>query len=163
MTEPLVKWDASYDLGVEVIDLQHRRLIDLLNQVWEGIVQRADLDQTLNILEELEEYTVEHFTAEELYMWEINYPGFNAHTRMHREFVARIATEKQAVMNGGQLSLNLLHFLRDWLIKHIIVQDRSYADYARRLQENLTNVNSTDVAEDIAKKSLLHKIFGRFR
>lgn len=164
MTEPLVKWNASYDIGVDEIDGQHRSLVDLLNQVWEGIVRRVDRTRMLKVLDELERYTVAHFTAEELYMWEINFPGFNSHTRMHREFIARIDAEKQAVIAGGDLSLDLLHFLRDWLINHILVQDKAYADYARLASStDAVGRASQEAEEEAREESLLKRIFRRFQ
>ena len=158
-----MKWNESFGIGIEEIDSQHQVLISLLNQVWEGIVRRIDSTQTLKLLDELERYTVTHFTAEELYMWEINFPDFNEHTRMHRQFVARIATEKQAVISGGYLSLGFVHFLRDWLINHILVQDKAYADYAKLASSADVEGVSQEADETVREDSLLKRIFKRFR
>jgi len=161
MPDALIKWSASYDLGVEEIDIQHRSLVDLLNQVWEGIVYRADRSEVLRVLDELERYTVDHFTEEELYMWEINYPGFNDHTKLHRVFIARIEAEKQVVIQGGDLSLNLVHFLKDWLINHILVQDKAYAEYAQRKPALASEQIDAQDNNEIVGDSLVRRIFKR--
>lgn len=161
MPEALIKWNASYDLGVDEIDGQHRSLIDLLNRVWEGIVFRVDRNDVLMVLDELERYTVDHFTKEELYMWEINYPGFNDHTKVHRQFIARIAAEKEVVIKGGHLTLNLVAFLKDWLINHILVQDKAYVEYALRKPAMVSEQIDTPNEDELIDDSLMQRFFKR--
>jgi hemerythrin len=78
-------------------------------------------------LEELERYTVTHFTAEESFMRTHNYSGFDAHKTQHDGFISRLRQEREAVEAGATLSLDMINFLKDWLINHILVQDKTYA------------------------------------
>ena len=78
------------------------------------------------MLDELERYTVMHFTEEEIFMRSIGYPQIDAHVAMHRRFVQKITEEKAKTEQGERTSLELLHFLRDWLVNHILVEDKRY-------------------------------------
>ena len=77
-------------------------------------------------LEDLERYTVLHFTEEETFMRSIGYPQIDAHVALHRRFVQKITEEKAKTEQGERTSWELLHFLRDWLVNHILVEDKRY-------------------------------------
>lgn len=136
--ESLVAWSDAYSIGMAEIDDQHKVLIDLINQLWDAIIKRARNEEMLAIVEELEKYTISHFGAEETFMRVTGYPEFDRHKKIHDEFVARIAAEKRVVQAGGHLSLELLKYLRDWLINHILVADKAYAEVHRRKDEPQT-------------------------
>lgn len=123
----LVAWSDDFNLGMQEIDAQHSILIDLINQVWVAVVKKPDRAEALRVLEELEKYTITHFTAEEIFMREINYGNFDLHKEEHTKFVARIAEEKAKVVAGDAVTLGIIHFLKDWLINHILVADKQYA------------------------------------
>lgn len=162
MAEALVNWKAEYNLGVEEIDRQHRALVELLNKAWEGIVFRADKDVILELVEQLERYTIAHFTAEEVYMLAIHYPNLEDHRLTHQKFIARIEAEKKRAVAGGELSLGLVNFLKQWLLEHILGADKAFAEYANQIQV----IRKDDLAEINKEKekanSLLKRIFGRF-
>jgi hemerythrin-like metal-binding protein len=133
--QSLVAWSDEFNLGMAEIDAQHKVLLDLINQVWRAIVSNAERTQTLRIVEELEKYTLTHFTAEEIFMREIDYRDFPAHKDEHEKFVARVAEEKAKIAAGQSVSLDLVHFLKDWLINHILVSDKQYAEEYKKRQE----------------------------
>lgn len=143
----LVVWQHKYSLDMEEIDDQHKMLFDIMNRLWSAIVRRAESKELGNILEDLERYTVLHFTEEETFMRSINYDAFDEHINYHRHFVKYIQTEKEAALAGKMVSLELLHFLRDWLVNHILVEDRKYADQFHLNKQ---------------KPSLLSRFFARF-
>lgn len=124
-----VQWSDSYSIGLQEIDDQHRTLIDLMNDLWAAITTNAPIDDSQKILERLEHYTVAHFGAEETMMRTIGYPDFDTHQLAHRHFVKRLQSEAQRLKNGEKLSLDILHFLQDWLVNHILVNDKAYAAY----------------------------------
>ena len=78
-------------------------------------------------LDELERYTVTHFTAEEAFMRSHGYSNFEAHKKQHDQFISRVRSERQSIEAGGPVSLDMINFLKDWLINHILVQDKAYA------------------------------------
>lgn len=123
----LVAWQDDYSIGMGEIDEQHRMLFDIMNRLWSAILRRAGNDEVATVLEDLERYTVLHFTEEETFMRSIGYPDFDTHVAFHRKFVKQLLDEKAALKAGRQVSLELMHFLRDWLVNHILIEDKRYA------------------------------------
>lgn len=132
MERKLVGWDKAYSLDLPELDAQHKTLFDLINRLWQSIVENADIRNQIRLIEQLEHYTVTHFSEEESYLHSIAYPELEKHKKAHAGFVQRIASERQSLVKGGRISLDLLHFLNDWLVEHIKVKDRAYADFAAR-------------------------------
>lgn len=128
----LVGWKDEFSIGLPEIDEQHQALFELINRLWTAIVRQAGTDEILKIVMDLERYTLSHFTAEETFMRVAAYPDFQQHKKEHEDFVARVARERQAVTSGKSISLDLIRFLKDWLINHILVADRKYADFHAR-------------------------------
>ncbi|MDR2837802.1 MAG: bacteriohemerythrin [Azonexus sp.] len=125
-TAPLVIWQDKYALGLDEIDEQHKTLFNIMNHIWEGIVHNADAASMIGFLEELERYTISHFTEEEVFMRGIEYPNIDSHIAQHHTFVQHITNEKIKAQRGQKVSLELLHFLRNWLVNHILVEDKRY-------------------------------------
>lgn len=133
----LIAWSEEFALGMHEIDEQHRVLIDLINQVWGAVVRRVDHLEALRIVNELEQYTITHFLAEEVFMREIGYPQFADHKSEHDKFVSRVAEEKAKIAAGQPVALGIVHFLKDWLINHILVADKAYAEQHRKQSSGL--------------------------
>ena len=147
--QSVAAWSDEYALGLDEIDDQHKHLFALINDVWLGLVNKASAEAAMGLVEALESYTVTHFSAEEAFMLEQRYSRFTEHKAEHEKFIGRIAGEKAAVAAGKPLSLELVHFLRDWLVQHIRFTDRAYADEFRD-------------REKAALKGSLGKFFRRF-
>jgi hemerythrin-like metal-binding protein len=127
----VVSWSQDYALGLDEIDEQHHALFDRINELWEHLVSHSPQHEVLATLDQLEHYTLSHFTAEETFMRVTRFEGFEAHKAAHAKFVARVAKEKAAVQAGQELSFEVLSFLKDWLVDHILVADKAYADATR--------------------------------
>jgi len=127
MGQRLIEWNPTYSIGMKEIDDQHKVLVDIINQLWDEVVNGEKGVRVLASIAELEQYTVTHFQAEENFMRSNAYSDFNAHKQRHDAFVARIRQERLAVESGKSVSLDLINFLKDWLLKHILVEDRAYA------------------------------------
>lgn len=128
-TSQIVQWSDSYLIGLGEIDDQHKTLIDLMNALWQAISSNAGDMECKNVLAKLERYTITHFSAEETMMRTMGYPDFDGHQRAHKQFVERLQEEKRQIENGNKLTLDILHFLKDWLVNHILVKDKAYAAF----------------------------------
>lgn len=140
-TTSAIQWSADFELGLKQVDLQHKALVQLLGDAWQALV-RNDRVKALQLVQRLEDYTSVHFAEEEAFMRRIGYPDFDAHKERHDTFVQRIVREKAAIASGTDISLDLFHFLRDWLVQHIRVEDRKYADFEAR-QSNAPSLLSS--------------------
>lgn len=134
----IVAWQNTYCLGIPDIDEQHKTLFDLINNLWEVIANRASIENQLPVMEKLENYTLTHFSQEESFMQRIKYPKFNAHKKMHDQFAQRIAEEKARVLEGSGFSLDIVFFLKEWLMKHILVSDKDYANFSKEAQSKFS-------------------------
>lgn len=148
MASALIPWEQRFFLGLDEIDEQHKSLVDIINRIWQSIIEKGEKSAVLSLIEELERYTLAHFAAEETFMRVTDYPQFAKHKQEHQDFIARVATEKQRALSAGNLSLDIVYFLRDWLVEHILASDKHYAEFTHRKKSG--------------SSSLLGKLFRRF-
>lgn len=126
-----VDWNQSFELGVKKFDDHHRHLIDLINRLDDALQKESEQENLGEILKELLDYTIYHFHAEEEYMKGVHFDGLEAHIQMHHAFIAELQSHVTAFLEGKKIVIALLAFLTEWLIDHISVVDRKYANFAR--------------------------------
>ncbi|MCI5144561.1 MAG: hemerythrin [Candidatus Electrothrix sp. AR3] len=126
----LITWDESFSVQIRVVDQQHQKLIDIINDLHDAMKAGHGKDVLSTILIELINYTGTHFTTEEQYFTKFNYPDTSAHKKEHVDFVQRVLDFKEEFENGRMtVSIELLYFLRDWLMNHIKVSDKKYSEF----------------------------------
>ncbi len=126
----LMPWNSSFENGVSEFDNQHHRLVDLVNELYKAMKMGRGDDAIARVLDELVDYTATHFAAEERLMVEHQYPDYDSHIVIHREFVSTVVDFQEKFKAGeATLSLDLLEFLKDWLIGHIKGVDRRYGPF----------------------------------
>lgn len=126
----LFKWTPAYNTGIPSIDAQHRKLVDILNELYDAM-GKGHANQVLgNLLDELIKYTVIHFSTEERLFRQYDYPGFAVHKREHEGLTAQVKT-LQRDYQAGKLSISIKvgTFLKDWLAHHILEADMKYAPF----------------------------------
>jgi len=119
----------EYLTGIQLIDDEHRelfRIVDKANRLIKSYDELSGYDQIMEILNELKEYTKEHFGDEEEYMESIHYEGLEAQKRAHDAFISKLENISfKDLDKNPQDSLNeLLEFLLGWLINHILYTDK---------------------------------------
>ncbi len=86
-------------------------------------------EELMEVLREMTDYTIMHFTTEEAYMKIFNYPEYQDHKEEHRGFSSKIIVYTYKVIKGKyQFTNELIEYLKQWLINHIQVTDRQYID-----------------------------------
>lgn len=137
VAEELVQWTDEFGVGISEIDEQHRGLIALVNRVYAAVIDKADSAEVEDIVHALEHYTVRHFADEERYMIHARYPKFGLHKAVHDQFIERVAAEKDKLKAGFPLDIDIVHFLRDWLVNHILRMDKEFGAYEQNLHADL--------------------------
>lgn len=89
------KWDASYSVSVKQFDTDHQQLIDILNELYDGMTAGQGQQVLQGVLNRLVAYAQRHFAAEEVAMRKIQYANFQAHLDEHRKFTAKVGTVMQ--------------------------------------------------------------------
>lgn len=124
----LLLWGPMLEVGVKEIDTQHRKLVDLANELSDAQVAGKAKDVLGKTLSELVRYTVTHFSTEERLMDQHKYPAAADHKQQHKDLVKTVSDFKAKFDKGdAALSLEIMHFLRDWLTKHIMSTDKAFA------------------------------------
>jgi len=129
----LIRWDDSFATGISSFDNQHRKLIELVNRLYAALGDGKGNAVLGGILDELVSYTQEHFAAEERMMQLYRYPELESHCQAHAGLVARVQDFMMRFRNGGvSLSVDVMSFLKSWLIDHIQKIDRRYGPFLRQ-------------------------------
>ena len=127
----LITWDDGLSVNVAEIDGQHQKLVGMLNDLHAAMKKGEGRRIIDSIVNGLVDYSVTHFATEEKYFKLYNYHGAHAHTREHLDFIAQVSEFKRAAAaRGGQgLSIEVMQFLKDWLLKHIKGSDKDYSGF----------------------------------
>lgn len=118
---PIIDWLDCYSVHVKELDENHKQIIEMVNRLHDSLLNDR-VDETVGIvLKDLAAYTRSHFEAEESVMKQLDFPGLSDHRRMHQEFSSRVAT---VLKPGTPVTVfELLAFLREKLVKHILQED----------------------------------------
>lgn len=120
----LLQWCESYSVGHEDLDSQHRKLLDIVNSLTR-MVSDTSSSSILFILDSLSQYTVYHFTYEEQYFEENQFPGIEQHKEKHREFLNQVLLWRELFESNTPPNLaEISKYLRSWLINHISIADK---------------------------------------
>jgi methyl-accepting chemotaxis protein len=114
-------WQPSMAVGIDSVDRDHQRLFQLYNDLLQAVQDGSGREKMLPTLAALIDYTKEHFAREEQVMTDNRYPDFAAHKKLHDSFAAKIIEVQQGctASRGNIVTLEILAFVRNWLIEHI--------------------------------------------
>jgi len=124
----LFKWHKTYSVNNEELDNHHKKLCNILNNLYENCMG-TELSKSLDsIAEELVSYSNYHFSAEEQHMRDIGYRDIDRQINEHREFTQR-ALQLQHVVNKNDLehTKELIVFLGSWILHHVMEEDKKYS------------------------------------
>jgi len=144
----LLTWTEDLSVFVAEFDEDHKRLVGLINSLWDASEQRRGHAAIDAVLGELAEYTGSHFAREEDLFSRWGYPGAAAHIEAHRKLVATL-TQLRDKFRADRAEIvpdDIFEFVRDWLIKHIIREDGVYAAYFRHLGIDRIDAQSAPAA-----------------
>ncbi len=129
----LLTWDSSYSVGVKAIDEQHKKLFNLINDLFDAMKAGNGKGVIAEIIQELTNYTVYHFGYEEKLFEKFGYPDTAAHNKEHQNFVETVSKFKKEFAEGSVLlSMEVMTFLKNWLQKHIKGTDQHYTVFLNK-------------------------------
>lgn len=126
----LLRWESKYDLGVAEADRQHKKMLDMMNDVHIRSAKSRDNSSIAQALDALIEYTAVHFHWEEELFDGYGYPKSEQHKNDHKKLLNELRDHQKKIQVGdkGQIDAEMLK-LNDWLVKHILHADSDYASY----------------------------------
>jgi hemerythrin len=130
----IVFWEGKYATGIEVIDAQHRKLIDITNELYRACLSSS---QTLDAafkesMSRMVEYVRTHFTTEQELLQRIGYPKAYEHKLQHDTLSRQILEAAENYGKGKKfVPNNFVRTLKEWIFGHIAVSDKIFSDYIK--------------------------------
>lgn len=139
----------SYMLGIPAVDEQHKHLIFLCNKFRSALMkcQSGEIKEWYTLLQtslkEAYEYATTHFITEEKLMQASQYDEYEYHKFCHKSFVDTV-TENVAALETATLesAVDFADYLKDWILSHILYEDRRFTDHVKNYVLAKKNVNS---------------------
>lgn len=131
------RWNDDYSLGIKQIDNQHKWLFGLMNKFCSALeknpsrktslgrkTQEVDVQEIIN---GLKQYADDHFTLEEKYFEEFNYPKKLEHMAQHEVFRLKTHMLQEELDKGNEsVALETMQFISNWFVSHILSSDKEY-------------------------------------
>ncbi|MDP2833652.1 MAG: bacteriohemerythrin [Pseudomonadota bacterium] len=146
-------WSNDLNTGIDVIDSQHRRIVEFINQLGDAR-QAGDRAAIGEVIEGMVDYTLSHFAFEESLMEDAGYEFLRGHQKVHELFVKRVADMQAQFKAGNDVSDELHGLLRRWLFSHIRSDDAAYVGAVKG--------NMKALVRDQSKEGWLSRSLGKF-
>lgn len=133
-----VEWKKEYELGIQVIDEQHKKLVELAGDLYDALTGDPD-KYKLNlesILKAFGDYTNYHFSTEEALIEEGGYPGLAAHKLAHQNFIMELNNQARRLSTASiDDGLRFYEYVLSWLLTHIAKADKLWADFLAKKEK----------------------------
>ncbi|MBU1426654.1 MAG: bacteriohemerythrin [Gammaproteobacteria bacterium] len=152
-------WDAKYNTGVDVVDQQHQKLVELVNGLGAISAHLTSTEALGPILTELANYTVYHFNTEEDLMkqYEVDADHQDIHIKAHKHFTDQVMVAAKILMGStdvnSQLVAPLLKYLTNWLVQHILGSDARMGKEILALQAGQSHEEAVRTANAFMSQS----------
>ena len=128
----IVVWSDQFVTGIELIDNQHRELVDLTNQLYQACMGGNEqvVAAFKDTMSQMVEYVKYHFTTELELLKKINYPYYNDHKIQHDSLIKEILIAANEYQAGKKYTPHLfVRTLKDWVFSHIAYYDKGFAAF----------------------------------
>jgi hemerythrin len=148
-----ITWSADLNTGIDVIDHQHRRIVDFINDL-EAAQILGNQKQIRQVIYDCVDYTLSHFAFEESLQEEAGYPYCKPHKKVHELFTRKVTEYQERMDLGDNVAEELHAMLARWLVNHI---KRDDADYVSVVKANMKI--DAKPAEEKKQTSWFRKLF----
>ncbi len=130
-----LQWSDALTTGVDIIDKQHKMLINILNDANLCFRGNSNSDTQKKIIDDLVSYTVYHFDTEEeliekFALYDDSPDDEIAHIREHRSFAGRVKEYQAAVYAGKPINYEtVFSYLNSWLVNHVMGTDQKLGKF----------------------------------
>ncbi len=132
---PITKWTDEFSIGVDEIDRDHKRLLELLNDLHDAVEAGASRAILGNALDGVMLYVNYHFAHEEGLLLRMSYPGYEKHRQQHQSLMVTVKEVHESFQSQASDALprQVPEFLTNWLFEHVLRADRAFSLY---IEEN---------------------------
>ncbi len=125
-----LEWNETFSVKVREFDEHHKRIIAMINEIRNSTEQVTDDSSMAEKVHSLIDYASTHFKAEERYMTQFGFAGYESHEAEHDRFIERVLGFQERLSRGEKVIPDeLMTFLKDWLVKHILGTDKQYSQF----------------------------------
>jgi hemerythrin len=128
---PLLAWEDRFLVGNDEIDGQHKRLLELINSVYDVYVKGDEGDKLYEIIYGLIDYAAYHFKTEEEYMEQFKneYAEYKLHKEEHNDFIVHVVNYFVDYAEGRvqEIPKSVLDYLVKWFTGHTTGTDKRFA------------------------------------
>ena len=126
------QWKDEYTVKITVIDDQHKKFLNIINELKVIINSNSCKEKVSDIFFQLA-YLIDHyFIKEEIYFKDLKYPNFEHHKAEHNKFIERtIQFQKDVEDKKPNLCLEIYQYLENWFDEHILKYDKEAVEYLR--------------------------------
>jgi len=127
MSKELILWSEGYSVNHTEIDNQHKKLIELINRLYNIYLDQKHETEIKSVVDEIKKYAQYHFKTEENLFVLKKYKNSAEHIKLHQSFIEEFEDILKSY-NGLSLVLTMktMTFLQRWLTNHIIKEDKKY-------------------------------------
>ena len=132
----LITWTNKLECGMTLIDEQHKRFVDLVNGLFCHVTgnEAQEHDYFNKVIKETVRYIKIHFATEEKIMFVTQFEGYAEHKKEHESFLLAVIDKIHDYEVGNRLTLSAFTiFIKDWLLSHIVLIDKQYFEYLRKI------------------------------
>jgi diguanylate cyclase (GGDEF)-like protein/hemerythrin-like metal-binding protein/PAS domain S-box-containing protein len=143
-------WDINFETGINLIDEQHKQLVDILNRLAAHLANLSSVTALDKIFDELADYTDYHFKCEEG-IWSKYFnedKWFIEHEKTHGSFIGDVLTLKRNKENKpfDDVIYDIVIFLSKWLAFHILDTDKRMAKTVLKIESGLSLLDAKEEA-----------------
>lgn len=128
-------WTDDLDLGIDIIDSQHRQIVAYINELNDAIKNNRSED-IHTVIESVRDYTFNHFAFEEQLLERAGYVLLDAHQAVHRRFEEKVRKVQEDLADGRDpfvVGRKVRTWLMTWLVQHIKHEDIDYVPAVKKM------------------------------
>jgi len=162
-------WNKNFNTGIDIIDEQHKRLVNILNTLAYNLASRADKEILTKLFDELVDYTIYHFQTEEN-IWSQHFNDndiFSEYKKTHNSFINTI--QRLRINKSNKTIDENIHdaitFLTRWLAFHILDNDKKLAKIVMLLKKGYSLDSAIEKSQDVMNESidiLINTVLGMY-
>ncbi len=128
-----IDWDDKYLVDIPQFDEAHFDLFRLVNKLHElhSAEKTSDKKKVLKAFYDFLDYIYSHFSDEEDFLKEIEYPEIEEHKKLHILLKAQFEKHFKNLKNENLDMDAFLEFSKNWLQRHIMNEDQKYSQFKK--------------------------------
>ncbi|MDP8208184.1 MAG: bacteriohemerythrin [Candidatus Electryonea clarkiae] len=123
-----LSWKDEYSVGVPLFDEQHKKIFGFINDLGDAISGYEEHAVLRQVLYDLIMYTKVHFSDEEYNLYLYKYDDYEKHKEEHDKLAREVIDFALEFCSKPDLSVEVMGFLKDWILNHILKSDKEYHD-----------------------------------